>query len=98
MKKNEISDLVIACFKQVLSNNNKSYNDIIDSTTPIMGSDSPFDSIDLVTFIVSLEQALEDDWSILITIAGDKAMSQVDSPFKTIGTITNYIEVIINEI
>lgn len=97
MTKIEIEQAVIKVFQQVLNNNGKSYEGNIDTVTPIMGSDSPFDSIDLVTFIVAVEQMIEDDWSFSVTLADDRAMSQTISPFKTIGTISDYIEVLIKE-
>jgi acyl carrier protein len=59
--------------------------------------DSPFDSVDLVTFIVALEQTLEDDHNISITLADDRALGQAISPFKNIGTISDYIEQLVNE-
>jgi hypothetical protein len=97
MTKIEIQKAVISVFDQIVINSDKSYNGIIDEHTPIMGAESPFDSIDLVTFIVTLEQMIEDDWSLLLTLADDRAMSQSISPFKTIGTICDYIELLIKE-
>jgi acyl carrier protein len=97
MTKIEIEQAVIASYKQVITNSDKSYDATVDTNTPIMGSESPFDSIDLVTFIVALEQMIEDDWSFSVTLADDRAMSQTISPFKTIGTISDYIELLIKE-
>lgn len=97
MTKIEIEQAVIASFKQVITNNGKSCDGTVDTNTPIMGSESPFDSIDLVTFIVALEQMIEDDWLFSVTLADDRAMSQTISPFKTIGTISDYIELLIKE-
>ncbi|MBW0177657.1 hypothetical protein [Sediminibacterium sp.] len=97
MTKVEIEQAVINLFKQVITNSGKSYDGTVDNNTPIMGAESPFDSIDLVTFIVALEQMIEDDWSFSVTLADDRAMSQTISPFKTIGTISDYIEVLIKE-
>jgi len=97
MTKIEIKQAVIASFKQVITNSGKSYDGTFDTSTPLMGSESPFDSIDLVTFIVALEQKIEDDWSLTVTLADDRAMSQTISPFKTIGTISDYIDLLIKE-
>lgn len=97
MTKIEIEQAVITVFQQVITNSGKLYDGTVDTNTPIMGSESPFDSIDLVTFIVALEQMIEDDWSFSVTLADDRAMSQTVSPFKTIGTISGYIEVLIKE-
>lgn len=97
MTRGEINQVVVNTFKQVISDNEKSMEGNPDQTTPIMGVDSPFDSVDLVTFIVALEQTLEDDWNVSVILADDRAMSQEISPFKTIGTISDYIEKLVNE-
>jgi acyl carrier protein len=97
MTREEINQVVLNTFKQVIRDNEKSMEREPDETTPIMGADSPFDSVDLVTFIVALEQVLEDDWNISVILADDRAMSQEVSPFKSIGSISNYIEKLVNE-
>jgi acyl carrier protein len=98
MTRNEISQVVISTFNQVIVDNEKTFMGLANENTLIMGVDSPFDSIDLVSFIVALEQTLEDEWSISLTLADERAMSQVDSPFKSIGSIIDYIEVLKNEL
>lgn len=97
MTRNEIKEVVITTFNQVIQESEKTFSGVADETTLIMGSNSPFDSIDLVTFIVNLEQTLEDDWSISVTLADERAMSQTNSPFKTIGSITDYVDLLIKE-
>jgi acyl carrier protein len=76
MTRTEIDQLVVNTFKRVLSDNEKTMQGEPGVATPIMGTDSPFDSVDLVTFIVALEQALEDDWNVSVILADDRAMSQ----------------------
>jgi acyl carrier protein len=97
MTREEINQVVISTFKQVAQDNEKPLDGEPNSGTAIMGQDSPFDSVDLVTFIVALEQTLEDDWNASIILADDRAMSQAVSPFKTIGSISDYIEMLIKE-
>jgi len=62
-----------------------------DTETEIYGSNGLLDSLGLVTFLVNLEQKISDDFDCDITIADDKAYSEKTSPFKNIGTLTNYI-------
>ena len=97
MTREEINHFVVNTFKQVIHDNDKSMGGEPDETISIMGPDSPFDSVDLVTYIVALEQTLEDDWNISIILADDRAMSQTISPFKSIGSICDYIEMLIKE-
>jgi len=97
MTREEINIVVLNTFKQIIQDNDKSMDSEPDEATAIIGIDSPFDSVDLVTYIVALEQALEDDWNISIVLADDRAMSQTTSPFRSIGSIGNYIEMLIKE-
>lgn len=94
----EINHLVIETYKQILFETGKLIEADPDKTTPIMGPESLFDSVDLVNFIVNLEQLLEEDWAISILLADERAMSQTISPFRNIGSICEYIEVLINEV
>ena len=59
---------------------------------PLYGEKSSMDSLGLVSFLINLEQKIEDQLGITITIADEKAMSLKNSPFKTIGTLTEYLK------
>ena len=72
-------------------------NDSYSSETELFGGKSSLDSLGLVTLIVALEQNIEDELGIAITIADEKAMSQEHSPFKTVGSLADYIEMILKD-
>ena len=97
MTKNQIYEIVIATFKTVIADNESATRIEPNNNIILMGQESPFDSVDLVTFIVSLEQNIEEEYSLEITLADDRAMSQEISPFKSIGSICDYIEKLVNE-
>lgn len=65
--------------------------------TVLFGRSGKLDSLGLVTLIVAIEQKIEEQFGVTITIADDKAMSQKDSPFKTIGTLVDYISWLLEE-
>jgi acyl carrier protein len=65
--------------------------------TVIFGIDSALDSIGLVNFITIIEQKIEEETGKFITIADERAMSMENSPFKTVGTLKEYIELLIND-
>jgi hypothetical protein len=65
--------------------------------TVIFGIDSALDSIGLVNFITIIEQKIEEETGRFITIADERAMSMENSPFKMVGTLKEYIELLINE-
>ena len=59
--------------------------------TILYGDGGILDSIGLVGFIVEVEQSIEETFKKAISIADEKAMSQKNSPFRTISTLTDYV-------
>lgn len=57
----------------------------------LYGGKGKLDSLDLVNFIVGIEQEIEDNFKITLSLTDDKAMSEKTSPFKTIETLIDYI-------
>ena len=66
--------------------------------TVLYGKNGNLDSLGLVSLLVIIEQNIEDEFDVSITIADEKAMSQKRSPFRTIGTLADYIDMLLNEI
>jgi acyl carrier protein len=67
------------------------------SKAPLFGKDGVLDSLALVSLVVAVEQEIEDELGISISLADEKAISQVKSPFKTIGSLSMYAKSLINE-
>ena len=58
--------------------------------TPLYGLDGMLDSLGLVALVVAVEQAIEDTFSVSVSLADERAMSQTDSPYRTIGSLAEY--------
>ena len=67
------------------------------NNTALFGSGSKLDSLDLINLVVAVEQNIEDEFDVTITLADERAMSQETSPFRTVGTLTDYIEMLLGE-
>ena len=67
------------------------------NNTALFGSDSKLDSLGLINLVVAVEQNIEDKFDVTITLADERAMSQETSPFKSVGTLTDYIEMLLKE-
>jgi acyl carrier protein len=65
--------------------------------TVLFGGAGKLDSLGLVTFIVAAEQKVAEISGTAVTLADEKAMSQKNSPFRTIGTLTDYIILLLSE-
>jgi D-alanine--poly(phosphoribitol) ligase subunit 2 len=59
--------------------------------TPLFGSRGMLDSLGLVQLIVLLENQLEDRYGASLTLADDRALSEKRSPFRTVGTLSDYV-------
>ena len=55
------------------------------------------DSISLVSLISLVEQNIEDQFNQPIILASEKAMSSRNSPFLTVGSLTDYIAHLLEE-
>lgn len=90
MMKESISKFVIARLEMFCEDNAIEYNSL-DNNTRLMGSGGLFDSLDLVNFIVEIEEGLEEDFDLSITLTDERAMSKRTSPFLNTETLTNFI-------
>jgi len=89
-----IRDLII---RSLIETDPETFDNSLNDDTPIFGTKGNLDSLGLVSLLVNLEQNIEDKYGIPITIADEKAMSLKNSPFRTINTLSEYLNGIINE-
>ncbi len=64
---------------------------IFHAETILFGRGGKLKSVDLVRLIVEIEFKLGEHFGIVNVLTSEKAMSRQNSPFKTIGTLTEYI-------
>lgn len=65
--------------------------------TVLFGDSGKLDSIGLINLIVAIEERIQDEFDMFITLADERAMSQKSSPFKTIGSLVDYIVILLGE-
>lgn len=65
--------------------------------TVLFGENGKLDSLGLVNLIVAIEQNIEDEFEQSIIIADERAMSQKRSPFRTIDSLADYIDILMQE-
>ena len=63
----------------------------------LFGRDGRLDSLGLVRLIVAVEQRIEDELSVSVTLADEKAVSQRASPFRTVAALAAYLRERIEE-
>lgn len=89
ISKEKVNEIIFKCVDE--TNIEDGTNISKDLNTILMGSDSEIDSLGLVSLIVEIEEAINEEFDVSLTLADEKAMSQRISPFKTLDTLSNYI-------
>ena len=96
----EEKDIIEAIYSAVDATNDQLPKDQQLDRSPetiLFGRGGRLDSLGLVSFIIEVEQELADKLGLSITLADDRAMSQKNSPFLTIRTLTDYVKVLADE-
>jgi acyl carrier protein len=57
----------------------------------LLGAAGGLDSFGLVNLVVALEQRIEDEFGVVLTLADEKAMSHRRSPFRSVQTLRDYV-------
>lgn len=60
--------------------------------TQLLGREARFDSLGLVSLIVNVEERVIDEFEVALILGDEQAMSQRRSPFRTLGTLVEYVE------
>jgi len=95
--KTKIENLIIESLKEL---NEELENEALNNPTKetkLYGIDGVLDSLALVTLITDLEEKIFDEFGKSITLADEKAMSQRNSPFRNVESLTNYISKLLEE-
>jgi acyl carrier protein len=83
-------EIVTACLKDVLEQAGTPLERITEDTV-IVGPEAVLDSIGVVSLIVDIEQRLEMEHDVTVILASEKAMSQKNSPFRTVGVLSTHV-------
>jgi len=92
-----VENLIIESLKEL---NEELENEFLNNPTKetkLYGIDGVLDSLALVTLITDLEEKISDEFDKDITLADEKAMSQRNSPFRSVESLTNYISKLLEE-
>ena len=96
MNRDQLVELVVATIKDFAICDQVTF-ETINETTHLFGVEGLLDSIGLVSVVLDVEQQINDRLEIPISIADDRAMSQKHSPFRTVGSLADYVLTLIEE-
>jgi acyl carrier protein len=82
--------IVLSALREAVDQNGGDPASVNDDTV-IVGPGAVIDSIGVVSLIVDIEQRLEMEHQVPVTLANDRAMSQRNSPFRTPAVLADHI-------
>ena len=91
MTKAEISNLIISEVNAYNENLDEPVDLSEGADSVLFGEGGVLTSVDFVTLVLDIEEAVENATQKSITLADERAMSQKHSPFRTVGTLADYI-------
>jgi acyl carrier protein len=65
--------------------------------TRLVGSQAVLDSLQLVRLIIGIEREVEDAFGVALTLADERALSMKQSPFRSIGSLADYIGTLLKD-
>ena len=91
IKKEQIKELVFNAIDE-LNQQMKSDEQMDKSEMLVLfGPSATLDSLGFINLITTIEENIEDELDLMVTIIDEKAMSREDSPFLTVGTLIEYL-------
>lgn len=93
--KEDVINIMYDCIDEINYLNESTIKKTPD--TKLFGSRSELDSLGLVNLIVSAEEKISDVLKVTISLADEKAMSEKNSPFRTVDSLAEYILKLLNK-
>jgi acyl carrier protein len=90
MTQDVVAGIIVRLLKDMQASGEIDLPDPCDLETPLFAADGVLDSMGLVSLVVALEQALEREHTISVSLADEHALSQRRSPYRTVGTLAAY--------
>jgi acyl carrier protein len=91
-------NIVYASIQEVFAQTGVDAPSALTEDTVLVGKDAVLDSLGVVSLIVEVEQRVEGEHGASVTLANDKAMSQRNSPFRTVGILTDHVVAMVAEV
>ncbi len=88
--KDQILPFIIETTRSIAEEQGIEVSGELDEATRLFGEGGLLDSLALVSLVLAVEQGIEEKFGARVEIADDKALSQKNSPYRTIGTLAAY--------
>ena len=92
-------DQIVAVILTAVDEINPTLEEPVDvargADAPLYSDEGSLDSLALVTLLSTVEQLLDDELDVLVSLTDEKALSQARSPFRTVGSRADFATTII---
>ena len=95
MASKRVKELVLQALKTVGEESGN--NELVAATEKTVLFGSQLYSLGIVTLVTELEEQISDELDVEISLADERAMSQRTSPFRSVSTLINYTNKLIDE-
>ena len=92
--KRDLELVIIDALREVVDNGEAGRVEEAEVDAPLFGRNGLLDSLGLVSLVVAVEQAIEDRFGVALSLADEKALSQTQSPYRTIASLAAYADAI----
>jgi len=96
MTNNDIQQIIFNAIEMTNNAREEDKQIPIAEDTELYSMNGQLDSMGLVAFLIDIEESLLDN-EIEISLSDERAMSQSNSPFRNVQTLTSYIAELIKE-
>lgn len=90
MTRNQIDQIIFAAIKMANHAREDHEQIPVGPDTELYGSNGHLDSMGLVAFLIDIEESMQDE-GLRISLSDERAMSQVNSPFRNVQTLSDYV-------
>jgi acyl carrier protein len=90
MTLNDLTQLIIDTTRSIAEEQSLELTEELSAETRLFGSKGLLDSLALVSLVIAVEQGIEEKFGVNVELADDKALSQKNSPYRSIGTLAAY--------
>lgn len=93
----EIIKLIIDTVNELAGQDELEIDGAVVADTALFGAQGILDSMGLVSVVIAVEQAIEEKYGVTVGLADEKALSQKNSPYRTVTALADYAAQQINE-
>lgn len=87
----EILEIILAALREVKEQMGDKGKFEVSPQTRLYGRGSDLDSLGLVQLVVDVEERAATRYGVPVTLTDEKALSQENSPFRNVESLTDYV-------